>query len=392
MIDHGVRADESAVSMTGGRVRAARRWPLLERLDAMDRAALGMWAAVHLALLLLGYAAAWTLARDKEHLPFTGVYERWDATLLRSIAQYGYFGGPGGVPAHPHQAAFFPGYPLALAAVHLVVRNWVAAELLLSFAAGCVAVIALARLAGDRRAVLFLLLAPASVFLMVGYSEALFLAFAVPAWLAAARGRWVLAGGLGFLAAFTRPDGLFLLAALGVMALTRPGGVSRARALAGVAPAGLAPLLYEAFLFSKTHRWSAWLDANRDGWGLRYVGPWQSLKTSYWGAWQHPYSAEFGFMEQLEIVCLAVMLAATVGFVVRWQWAEAVYCGLAVVALGTSTWYQSVPRTLLVLFPVWVALAGAARRRPWVGALYVAVSGPLAVLVAAMYLGGAWAG
>ena len=168
---------------------AARAW--LRALSADDRAALGLWAAAHLALLALAWAAAWAFRPTPAHAPLTGAFEHWDAVLLRNIAQYGYFG--------PHtvanNAAFFPGYPAALAAGHLVLRNWVLSELVVSGVAGCFAVVALARLAGGsrvggNRAVLYLLTTPAAIFLMVGYAEVLFLAFAIPAWHAAARGRW----------------------------------------------------------------------------------------------------------------------------------------------------------------------------------------------------------
>lgn len=384
--------DRFALNAAGRRARV-RIAALTRRLDAADRTALGYWAAMHLTVAVIGYAVAWLLAPGDAHLPLTAIYERWDAIRLHSIAQYGYWGGPGGKPAHPNQIIFFPGYPAALAAVHLVVRHWIAAELLLSFGAGAVAVVSLTRLARSSKAAMYLLAAPAAVFLTVGYSEALYLAFAIPAWSAARRGAWWTAGAYAFFAAATRPTGVFLLAALAVMALTRPEGSSRLRAVARLSPAALAPLLYEAYLFSKTHRLSALMDANEAGWGLHFVGPWQALKKSYWGAFQHSYGgAEFGFTEQLEMASMFVIAAATVVFLVRRKWAEAVYCGLAAAELGTATWYQSTSRTLMVLFPVWLLLASAARRRPWVGVAYLAVSGPLAVLIAAMYLSGNWTG
>lgn len=70
------------------------------------RAALGIWAAAHLALLALAWAAAWAFRSTRAHAPLTGGFEHWDAVLLRNIAQYGYF-GPHSVP---NSTAFFPGY------------------------------------------------------------------------------------------------------------------------------------------------------------------------------------------------------------------------------------------------------------------------------------------
>ena len=188
------------------------------RLDSGDRAALGLWAAAHLALFVLAWAAAWVYRGDPSHAPLTGAFEHWDATLLRAIAQYGYF-SPN---SPPNGTVMFPGFPLTLAAVHLVVRNWTLSELVVSAVAGCFAVVSLGRLASNRRAVLYLLTMPAAVFLMVGYAECLFLALAIPAWHAAAKGRWRRAAVLAGLSGLVRVDAVFLVAALAVMALAGP--------------------------------------------------------------------------------------------------------------------------------------------------------------------------
>ena len=90
---------------------AGASWWRLD-LSPDDRGALGMWAAAHLALFALAWAAAWVYRTTPSHAPLTGVFEHWDAALLRNIAQYGYFS--------PHSTAnntaFFPGYPATLAA------------------------------------------------------------------------------------------------------------------------------------------------------------------------------------------------------------------------------------------------------------------------------------
>lgn len=111
-------------------------------------------------------------------------WRKWDATLFITIAQYGYDGEPGR-PPDDGLPAFFPGLPAALRLVHLVVPDWAAAGLLVSLVAGAVAMLALARLAEVEGAtgwlaVLALLLFPMAVFLAAGYSESLFLAFAIP--------------------------------------------------------------------------------------------------------------------------------------------------------------------------------------------------------------------
>ena len=89
---------------------------------------------------------------------------------------------------------------------------------------------------------------------------------------------------------------------------------------------------------------------------------------------------------------MAVMILVTLAFLWRRRWPEAVYCGLAVLALGTQTWFTGCPRTLLVLFPVWIALARLDARRTWVRYVYLSVSAPLAAVVALLFLSYQWAG
>jgi hypothetical protein len=362
----------------------------LRKLSPDDRAALGIWAAAHLALLVLAWAAAWAFRTTTAHAPLTGGFEHWDAFLLRNIAQYGYFGSH----SIKNNAAFFPGYPVALAAMHLVVRNWVLAELLVPAIAGCFAVVSLTRLAGGRRAVLYLVTAPAAIFLMVGYAETLFLAFAIPAWHEASKGRWWRAALLAGLAGLTRPDGLFLIPALAIMALIQRGRPARARLTNAVIGclSLIGPLAYELYLRAETGSWTAWQKALQTGWDLHLTSPPQALKTTWWAAFRHPFAAGTAFEFQLELATMAAIILATLAFAARRRWPEMVYCGLAVVALGTSTWYETLPRTLLVLFPVWIALAQLDRRWPWVRYAYLSVSAPLAVVLGMLFLSGQWAG
>ena len=361
----------------------ARSWR--PRLSAGDRAALGMWAAAHLALFVLAWAAGWVYRGTRDQAPLTGAFEHWDAILLRNIAEHGYF-SPHSVS---HNVAFFPGYPLALAVVHLILRNWVLSELALSGVAGCFAVVSLSRLAGGRRAVLYLLIAPTAVYLMVGYGECLFLAFAIPAWHAATRGRWWRAAVLAGLSGLVRPDAVFMIPALAVMAVTGPRGsrlVNAAKACCALA----GPAAYETYLRVHTGAWDAWARAKQAGWGLHLVTPIRALKTTWWAAFQHAYPASFAFGMQLELAAMAAMFVATIGFSWWYRWPEAVYCGLPTLALGLQTWYQSIPRTLLLLFPIWIALARLDARRPWVRYAYVGVSAPLASVVGLLFLANQW--
>jgi hypothetical protein len=64
----------------------------------------------------------------------------------------------------------------------------------------------------------------------------------------------------------------------------------------------------------------------------------------------------------------------------------------AAIVIGTQTWYQTGSRTLLLPFPICIALASLEARRPWVKYLYFGASTPLAAVVGLLFLAGQWTG
>jgi hypothetical protein len=256
-----------------------------------DLIALGLWGASRLVMLAISLAAL----ASRPGTSWLNLWQRWDWDRYLTIAGHGYTSGKG--PAYDTNiVAFFPGYPGLLRAVDLVVRNWVVSGLLISLVAGAVACVALARLTEyewrARQApgspgwvvatsVLVLVAAPAAVFLAAGYTESLFLALGLPAWLAARRRQWVLAGALTALACTVRIDGAFEAAGIAVMFLL---GRPRARDWAR-SPALALPLVavgaYFAYLKDITGDWLGWFHAEAQGWSRRLTSPVTAFRTSW---------------------------------------------------------------------------------------------------------------
>ena len=227
-------------------------------------------------------------------------------------------------------------------------------------------------------AVLFLVASPAAIFLAVGYTESLFLAFALCSWLAARNRHWTLAVLLAGGASVIRVEGLFLCAALVIGSSAGPtAGASRA--LAMFVPALLPLAGYELYLRLVTGDWLAWLHAEAAGWDRHLTNPVDTFRTAWTAGFSHEFAAPVNFVFQLEILAVAVGVITTVALLASRRWPEAVYVGLTVGSLATSVWYESVPRALLLLWPLWCGLAAFAARRPWIGQLYLAVSVPISV-------------
>lgn len=372
-------------------------------LGAEGRAALTVWGVSRLGMIVLAWMAAWLFAGGHEAPgPWLARWDRWDAGIFVSVARDGYF-GPGTDPTH---VAFFPGFPIAMSAVHLAVWNWTAAGLAVSAAAGAVAVIGLGKLAADEpdadgkrvgaegsaNATLLFVLAPAAVFLAAGYSESLFAAFAFPAWLAARRDRWVLAVVLAAGASAVRVNGLFLAAAIALEFLLAGSERRHWREL----PLLLIPVLplfgYVFYLYRNTGDWFAWQHAQAAGWFRTFQDPKSAWDQSWHAAFGQTQEDHIAWVFQLELMAVVVGTALTLFLLARRRWPEALYVGLSLVALGTTTWFMSVPRAMLLWWPLWTALGVWAARRPVVRTVYVCCVGPVMAGVAVLFLSGQWAG
>lgn len=363
-----------------------------ERTATSD--ALGWWALSHLALYLLVGGAGYVLVARHGAPDYLALWHHWDALHYGWIAEGGYALDD---PAQG-RAAFFPGLPLVLHALHAVGLNVTLAGLMVSLCAGAVGVVALARLAElDARgtgglAALVLVASPAAVFLAAPYSESLFLALALPAWLMARNGRWFPAAVLAAGAASVRVSGIFLAIALVVQWLTEPVGRRRVADAAALALPAVPVLAYMLFLHAGSGDWLAWAHAQEVGWDRNPTWPWDAFATSWRDTMVGSQRTEFVFIARLELLAVAAGIATTVWCGLRRRWGETVYVGITVVALGTSTHYMSAHRAALLWWPLWTGLALAVRERPWVLRTYLAVSIPLAAVIATAYCTAHWPG
>ncbi|MFC8695520.1 mannosyltransferase family protein [Streptomyces parvus] len=375
------------------------------RLTPADRAVLWLYLLTRVSLGITAHFARWLFPAQsgvREAARVLAPFQRWDANHYLHIARDGYFPAGTGpwTSGWDNREAFFPGYPFLLRAVHTVVPDWTAAGLLISFVAGAVAVLALARVAraylpeegaGHRTVVLFLL-SPCAVFLAAGYTEALFLAFALPAWLAAMRHRWALAAVLATSATAVRVSGLFLAAAIGLLFLLSARAGRHWRSAGWMLLPALPPAAYSWYLHTHTGDWMAWKHAQERGWYRTFHPPWEAWANTWTGAFGGTQSTGYAFMFQAELAAMVVGLALVALLVRRRRWPEAVYVALSLWALGTSYWYTSVPRATLLWWPLWIGLAALSLRRPRFKAVYLCVAAPVTTLVALTFLTGRWAG
>ena len=297
----------------------------------------------------------WDSARLHDLGSIIDVWARWDSDWYLRIAEDGY-SWPSSTPA------FFPLYPLLVAGLGRVLAgHTVLAGVVISLTAGAAAFgllyrLTLDRLGGEvaRHTVLFLAVAPTSLFFGAVYSESLFLLLAVATFFAAEKGRFWQAGAVGGLALLTRSAGVALIPALLVFAWRAP---ERRRALAGVAVTPAFFLLYPLLLSVWIGHPFSFLEAQRVVWERRLspAGPLGGVIAAV----QHGDAIDLGVA--VTLIVLGVVAWRRIGAAYGLYTLVSVAIPLTFVSGKIPLW--SIQRFAIVVFPAFMALATIARSR-----------------------------
>lgn len=295
------------------------------------------------------------LART-EYLSWTGVrhgwistWARWDAVWYLRIARDGYFYTPG----QQSSVAFFPAYPslmqmgghlLGHSDQGLILSGMLAANVMLLVA--MVYLWKLVRLDFDegtaRRAVLYALVFPTTAFFSAVYPMSLILAIAVASFYHARRRHWLTAGCIAVLAPLTRPDGVLLVPGLLFEYLQQRGFRWRE------VRADIVPVL--ALPAAALGGWMAYLHL-RFGDALAFVHVQRAWQASPIWTNLADWDVLIGLMAALFSAAMLVL-----GWV-KLRSGYMVYASLQWMLFVSASRSISIPRFILVLFPVYMMLA-----------------------------------
>lgn len=293
-----------------------------------------------------------------------GIWMRWDTPWYLEIAAHGY--GCYGA------SAYMPLYPLLIRGLSVLTGGqYLVAALLISSIASFFVFYLLYQLTREltdshhiaKAAVIAFAVFPVSFFLMAAYTEALFLVLAIGAYLAARRGRWLLAGGLVALATLTRLQGILLLAPLGLeLLLAQRSQLRNWRpwvALA-LAPIGLALfVVYIRLTEGLSLPWEP-LSSARGVWHLHYVWPWQGIVADLSSLMTQPDGGTILSFKFLDPLCALLFLGLTVLAFRRLNLPLAVFLVVmwlsSVIKVTEAGYTTSISRYMLGLFPAFIVL------------------------------------
>jgi hypothetical protein len=342
----------------------------------------------------LGYAA--TYMHEGPAPPLTIVmkeFNKWDAPHYIDLAKNWYVNT--GDPAN--FIVFFPLYPVLIRLATVDFSYISLSALAVSNVCSIIAFIYLFKLAKldfddgvAKKAVLFLSVFPTAYFLSAPYTEGLFFALAIASLYYARLGKWPLAGFLGFFAALTRIAGLLLLPTLLVECLHQRGWKWR-KTNASILWIGLALLGFLIYLNINnqvTGNPFTFMTVEREHWFNR-IDPVEGMKQALYAAGKSfPENITLGITPLVFTVFGA--LPVIWGFLHRLRPSYTVYMLFTwLLAVSTSFWI-SVPRYVMSMFPMFIIFGLLTRKRAVGIAVTVVFLAALCFFTVLFALGG-WA-
>ncbi len=364
---------------------------------SVDRETVALVVSIKLLVMLFA-GVAYAVLEDK---PLGGPYgwlsiwNRWDAPHYLDIARDGYV-----TEGEARKwIVFYPLYPWVVRVFSFVLRDHLLGALVVSALASVAAAVLLQRLteldyerAVGRAAVWFMFIFPTSYFFHTSYTESLFVALALGAFLAARTRRWPVAGLLAALACMTRVNGLLLVPALAAEAFLQYREERPRRshaewlwvALAGVGFGVFLLLNYavhgDPFAFQKI---------TQTAWHKQLAPPWLGIASAWDAGWRAPAEAHMVGTEELFFILLG--LACTV-----WCWrtlraSYAVWMTFNWLLWTSTSFILSTPRYTLILFPIYILFARLALARPLWGGVITTWSLLFLALFVSLFVRGHWA-
>lgn len=346
------------------------------------------------------------LGHRRDGLPWSGplsVWDRKDAGWYISIAQYGYTYST----RTGSRANFFPLYPALEAifgrvalALHLP-APYILAGMAISWVTFAIACIALYRFTLNRfgrrvaiGAILLLCAFPFSLYYGAPYTESIYLALGVGAFLAMDQGRWWTASALAGLASASRPPGLIIGACV-ALAYALDWWQTRHPLRLNVLSLALTPLGTAAYMFYCYVRWGdplAYIKTSRAGWngghlqlgGVRYVAHVIRHPVSWIGT-RDPNHI-------LAAIAIFVMLTFLALVPFTWRLLGPVFTFFSLASIFSPILNfpnaNSIGRYLSVIFPVFIVLAYLLRDRPRILTAFCVGSGIVLILFATYFIAG----
>jgi Gpi18-like mannosyltransferase len=326
--------------------------------------------AIILAIKFFSFILAplsWAVLKNQP-CDIISLWNRWDAPHFVDIAKNGYTD----VGEGRYFIVFLPLYPFLIRLLASVIGNYEVSALLISNIASLFAGVYLYKLvkidcshSTALKSVFYLSLFPTSYFLIAGYTESLFLFLTIGCFFYVRKGNWLPAGVMGMLASATRLTGLVLVPSLVYEFLsqkskTKSRNVMNAFFLCMISFGFISYLVLNYLVYGSAF---AFLEIQREHWSKHLAPPWEGLLGALWVIfWRDPVQKVFVGVAEV-LFGLFGLFCISYAFIIKLRPSYTIYMLLTWLAVASTSYWLSMPRYLLSMFPIFILFAVIADKR-----------------------------
>lgn len=317
------------------------------------------------------------------------LFFKWDSYSYSSIVENGY----SFIPGELSQIAFFPLYPLLVKVFSLILSHPKAVGFVISNTAlffACIYLYKLAKLDFNKsvaiKSVLFMLIAPASIYFSIFYTEGLFLFLAISSFYYARKKNWLTASILGFFLSLTRPVGFLIFIPLVMEYLNidfHSFKIKREKIKKDIlylllVPAGL--LSYAFYLYIKFKDPLAYFHVQAK-WGREMSIPLFGIFSDF-----GDYGLDYQILAVGAMVLTLILIIYL--FLSRARLSYIIYSFLLFVFPLSTNLAMSIPRFYGVIFPIYFALALLTEKNKYLDYLIIILSVAFLSLITTIFVNG----
>lgn len=322
--------------------------------------------AIILAIKIFSFILAplsWALLKN-QICDIISLWNRWDAPHYIYLAKNGYTN----VGEGRYFIVFMPLYPFLIRVSAFFTRNYEVSALLISNFASVFAGFYLYRLAKvdyphstALKSVFYFFIFPTSYFLIVGYTESLFLFLSIGCFYYARKGNWFPAGVMGMFASATRITGLILIPALIYEFISQKStSESKSKNVKDglfLCMIGFGFIFYLVLNYSVFGDAFAFLAVQREHWFKHLAPPWEGLFGALWSILCRD-TAEKVLVGGAELVFGLFGLACIIyAIIIKLRPSYTIYMILTWLLVTSTSYWLSIPRYTLSMFPIFIVLA-----------------------------------
>jgi len=290
------------------------------------------------------------------------LWNRWDAPHYVEIARNGYTS----VGEGRYFIVFMPLFPFLIRLLTFITGNFEVSALLISNSASLLAGFFLYKLtkidyshSTALKSVFYFSIFPTSYFLIAGYTESLFLFLTIGCFYYARKGNWLSAGVMGMFASATRITGLVLIPSLIYEyrlkeSKTKSKSVKDIFFISVISFGFIFYLIVNYIVFGNVFMF---VEMQREHWFKYLAPPWEGLLGALWSI-SGREAVQKVLVGAAEVVFGLFGLGCIIyALITKFRFSYTIYMLLTWLTVASTSFWLSMPRYTLSLFPIFIMLA-----------------------------------